>query len=54
MNIPCDINRISSSIPIKPCYLYYRYITFVTGFFGFATIFIEFNYAMSALWRHQI
>ena len=54
MNVPCDINRIPSTIPDKPCYLHYRYITFVTGFIGFATIFIEFNYVMSALWRHQI
>ena len=54
MNVPCDINRIPSTIPEKPCYLHYKYITFVTGFIGFATIFIEFNYVMSALWRHQI
>ena len=54
MNIPCDINRIQNTNPDKPCYLHYRYITFVAGFIGFVTIFIEFNYAMSALWRHQI
>ena len=54
MNVPCDINRIPSTIPEKPCYLHYKYITFLTGFIGFATIFIEFNYVMSALWRHQI
>ena len=54
INIPCDINKIPSVIPSKPWYLHYRYITFVTGFIGFATIFIEFNYVMSALWRHEI
>jgi len=54
INIPCDINRIPSAIPDKPCYLHYKYITFVTGFIGFATIFIEFNYVMGSLWRHQI
>jgi len=54
MSVPCDINRIPSAIPDKPCYLHYKYITFLTGFIGFATIFIEFNYVMSALWRHQI
>ena len=54
INVPCDINRIPSGIPEKPCYLHYKYITFITGFIGFATIFIEFNYVMSALWRHQI
>ena len=54
MNVPCDINRIPSAIPEKPCYLHYKYTTFVTGFIGFATIFIEFNYVMSALWTHKI
>ena len=54
LSVPCDINRIPSAIPEKPCYLHYKYITFITGFIGFATIFIEFNYVMSALWRHQI
>ena len=54
MNVPTDINRIPSAIPEKPCYLHYKYITFLTGFIGFATIFIEFNYVMSALWTHKI
>ena len=54
MSVPADINRIPSAIPEKPCYLHYKYITFVTGFIGFATIFIEFNYVMSALWTHKI
>ena len=54
INVPCEINRIPSTIPDKPCYLHYKYIIFITGFIGFATIFIEFNYVMSALWRHQI
>ena len=54
INVPCKINRIPSAIPDKPCYLHYKYITFITGLIGFATIFIEFNYVMSALWRHQI
>ena len=54
MSAPCEINRIPSAIPDKPCYLHYKYITLITGFIGFDTIFIEFNYVMSALWRHQI
>ena len=54
MSVPADINRIPSAIPDKPCYLHYKYITFVTGFIGFATIFIEFNYVMQALWTHKI
>ena len=54
MNVPCEINRIPSAIPDKPCYLHYKYIIFVTGFVGFATIFIEFSYVMSSLWRHQL
>jgi transmembrane 9 superfamily protein 2/4 len=54
INIPFNINKIPSIIPPKPWYLHYRYITFLTGLIGFATIFIEFNYVMAALWRHQI
>ncbi len=54
LRVPCDINRIPSAIPEKPCYLHYKYITFITGFIGFATIFIEFNYVMAALWTHKI
>ena len=54
LNMPFEINKIPSYIPEKPWYLHYRYIIFVTGLIGFATIFIEFNYVMGALWRHQI
>ena len=54
ISIPCQINKIPSVIPEKPWYLHYKYITFLTGLIGFATIFIEFNYVMGALWRHQI
>ena len=54
IDIPVTINKIPSIIPEKPWYLHYKYITFVTGFIGFATIFIELNYVMGALWRHQI
>jgi len=54
ITIPCEINKIPSFIPEKPWYLHYRYITFLTGLIGFATIFIEFNYVMGALWKHQI
>ena len=54
ITIPCEINKIPSFIPEKPWYLHYRYITFLTGLIGFATIFLEFNYVMGALWKHQI
>ena len=54
ITIPCEINKIPSFIPEKPWYLRYRYISFLTGLIGFATIFIEFNYVMGALWKHQI
>ena len=54
INIPVSINKIPSVIPEKPWYLHYRYITFITGLVGFCTIFIELNYIMGALWRHQI
>ena len=54
INVPFEINKIPSIIPEKPWYLHYRYIIFLTGLVGFATIFIEFNYVMTALWRHEI
>ena len=54
INIPVTVNKIPSIIPEKPWYLHYKYITFLTGLIGFATIFIELNYVMAALWRHQI
>ena len=54
INLPFEINKIPNIIPEKPWYLHYRYITFLTGLVGFATIFIELNYVMVALWRHQI
>ena len=54
INIPVSINKIPSVIPEKPWYLHYRYIIFLTGLVGFCTIFIELNYIMGALWRHQI
>ena len=54
MIFPFTVNKISSIIPSKPWYLRYRYITFLTGLFGFATIFIEFNYVMAAIWKHHI
>ena len=48
------INPIPCVIPDKPWYLHYRYLSFFTGLIGFATIFIELNYVMASLWRHQI
>ena len=54
IKVPCKVNRIPSEIPEKPWYLHYKYNTFIFGFVGFATIFIEFSYVMSALWNHEI
>jgi len=54
MSTPSDINRIPRIIPEKPWYLNDKYITLLTGFIGFSTIFIEFNYVMGSLWRHEI
>ena len=54
IDIPVSINKIPSIILEKPWYLHYRYTTFITGIIGFATIFIELNYVMGALWNHQI
>jgi transmembrane 9 superfamily protein 2/4 len=54
ISTPSDINRIPSTIPEKPCYLNDKYITLLIGLIGFSTIFIEFNYVMGSLWRHEI
>ena len=51
---PCKTNPVPSFVPEKPWYLHYRYMTFVTGFISFGTFFIELNYVMGALWKHQI
>ena len=51
---PCKTNVIPSFIPSKPWYLHYKFMTFCTGFLAFGTFFIELNYVMGALWKHQI
>ena len=51
---PCKTNAIPSFIPSKPWYLHYKFLTFVTGFITFGTFFIELNYVMGSLWKHQI
>ena len=51
---PCKSNAVPSFIPSKPWYLHYKFMTFITGFISFGTFFIELNYVMGALWKHQI
>ena len=51
---PCKTNPVPSFVPEKPWYLHYKFMTFVTGFISFGTFFIELNYVMGALWKHQI
>jgi transmembrane 9 superfamily protein 2/4 len=51
---PCKTNPVPSFIPTKPWYLHYKFMTFITGFISFGTFFIELNYVMGALWKHQI
>ena len=51
---PCKTNPVPSFVPEKPWYLHYKFMTFVTGFVSFGTFFIELNYVMGALWKHQI
>ena len=51
---PCKTNIIPSFIPKKPCYLHYIFMTFVTGLLAFGTFFVELNYVMGSLWKHQI
>ena len=51
---PCKTNAVPSFIPGKPWYLHYKFMTFITGIIAFGTFFVEFNYVMSSLWKHQI
>ena len=54
VQINIKINPIPSIIPNKPWYLHYKFLVLITGIIGFLTIFIELNYVMSALWKHEI
>jgi transmembrane 9 superfamily protein 2/4 len=51
---PCRTNPIPSYISNKPWYLHYKFMIFFTGFISFGAFFIELNYVMNSLWRHQI
>ena len=51
---PCKTNPVPSFVPEKPWYLHYKIMTFITGIIAFGTFFIELNYVMGALWKHQI
>jgi transmembrane 9 superfamily protein 2/4 len=51
---PCKTNPVPSFVPEKPWYLHYKFMTFITGIVAFGTFFIELNYVMGALWKHQI
>ena len=51
---PCKTNPVPSFVPEKPWYLHYKFMTFITGIIAFGTFFIELNYVMGALWKHQI
>ena len=51
---PCRTNKIPSFIPEKPWYLHYKFMIFISGFISFGALFIELNYVMKSLWRHQI
>ena len=51
---PCKTNPVPSYIPNKPWYLHYKFMTFFSGFISFGAFFIELNYVMNSLWRHQV
>ena len=51
---PCKTNAVPSFVPGKPWYLHYKFMTFITGIISFGTFFIELNYVMGSLWKHQI
>ena len=54
IEVPCKINAVPSFVPEKPWYLHYKFMTFITGFIAFGTLFVELNYVMGSLWKHQI
>ena len=51
---PCRTNPIPSYISGKPWYLHYRFMCIFSGLISFGAFFIELNYVMNSLWRHQI
>ena len=51
--LPCKVNVVPGIIPEKPWYLHYRYLSCITGLLCFITILFEFNYIVSALWKHE-
>ena len=54
ISAPCKTNPVPSFVPEKPWYLHYKFMTFITGIIAFGTFFIELNYVMGSLWKHQI
>ena len=51
---PCKTNPIPSYISDKPWYLNYKFVIFISGIISFVSFFIELNFIMNSLWRHQI
>ena len=51
---PCKINKLPTSIGVKPWYLKLKYITWLTGLIPFSAIFIEFIYLLGYMWRYQV
>ena len=54
IRLPCKINILPTSIGEKPWYLKLKYSIWVTGLIPFSTIFIEFIYLLSYMWRYQV
>ena len=54
IKFPCKVNKLPTTIKKKPWYLHLQYAAWFTGIIPFATIFIEFLYIMSYMWRYQV
>ena len=54
IKLPCKINILPTTIGQKPWYLKLKYSIWVTGLIPFSTIFIEFIYLLSYMWRYQV
>ena len=54
ISLPCKVNPLPMKIEKKQWFFRIKYAMFFTGFPTFATIFVEFIYIMSSIWKNEI
>jgi transmembrane 9 superfamily protein 2/4 len=54
ISLPCKVNPLPMTIEKKQWFFRIKYAMFFTGFPTFATIFVEFIYIMSSIWKNEI